>query len=146
MLGELLHSPRNLIPKNTMLKEFRDFILKGNMLDLAIGVIIGAAFGKVVTAFTELLLSAITFGTGSTEVGQIAVAKKLVGNKEVAIDLGPLLNSFISLVIVGFALFIIVKAYSTAKKRFEAPAAAAGPAEPPAQEKLLAEIRDLLKK
>ena len=128
-----------------MFKEFRDFILKGNMLDLAIGVIIGAAFGKVVTAFTELLLSAITFGTGSTEVGAVPVAKKLIDGKEKVIDLGPLINSFISLVIVGFALFLVVKAYNTAKARFDKPAAPAGPPEPTAEEKLLAEIRDLLK-
>ncbi len=133
-----------------MIKEFRDFILKGNMLDLAIGVIIGAAFGKVVTAFTELLLSAITFGTATTEVGAVQILKKtaMVDGKEVvvkAVDLGPLINSFISLIIVGFALFLIVKAYSTAKKRFDKPAAPAGPPEPTAEEKLLAEIRDLLK-
>ncbi|RYD62681.1 MAG: large conductance mechanosensitive channel protein MscL [Verrucomicrobiaceae bacterium] len=133
-----------------MIKEFREFILKGNMLDLAVGVIIGAAFGKVVTAFTELLLSAITFGTGTTEVGAVQVlTKKTIGpdGKEMlkAIDIGPLINSFISLLLVGFALFLVVKAYTTAKKRFEAPAAAAGPAELPADVKLLTEIRDLLK-
>ncbi|MCW1913286.1 large conductance mechanosensitive channel protein MscL [Luteolibacter sp. GHJ8] len=128
-----------------MIKEFRDFILKGNMLDLAVGVIIGASFGKVVTSFTELLLSAITFGTGTTEVGAVPVAKKMIDGKEKLIDLGPLINSFISLVIVGFALFLVVKAYTTAKKRFEAPVAPAGPTELPADVKLLAEIRDLLK-
>jgi large conductance mechanosensitive channel len=127
-----------------MIKEFRDFILKGNMLDLAIGVIIGAAFGKVVTTFTELLLSAITFGTGTTEVGAVPVAKKMIDGKEKLIDLGPLINSFISLLIVGFALFLVVKAYTAAKKRFEAtptpPTAAV-----PEDVKLLTEIRDLLK-
>jgi large conductance mechanosensitive channel len=128
-----------------MFKEFREFILKGNMLDLAIGVIIGAAFGKVVTAFTELLLSAITFGTGSTEVGAVPIAKRMVDGTEKVIDLGPIINSFISLIIVGFALFLVVKAYNTAKKRFDKPVEAAGPPEIPADVKLLAEIRDLLK-
>jgi large conductance mechanosensitive channel len=128
-----------------MLKEFREFILKGNMLDLAIGVIIGAAFGNVVKAFTELLLSAITFGTGTTEVGAVPLAQKMVDGKEKLIDLGPFLNSIISLLIVGFALFLVVKAYTLAKQRFEKPAAPQGPAELPADVKLLAEIRDLLK-
>jgi large conductance mechanosensitive channel len=128
-----------------MFKEFREFILKGNMLDLAIGVIIGAAFGKVVTAFTELLLSAITFGTGSTEVGAVPIAKRMVDGAEKVIDVGPIINSFISLIIVGFALFLVVKAYNTAKKRFDKPVEAAGPPEIPADVKLLAEIRDLLK-
>jgi len=128
-----------------MFKEFRDFILKGNMLDLAIGVIIGAAFGKVVTAFTELLLSAITFGTGSTQVGAVEVAKRTAEDGTVkSIDLGPFINSIISLLIVGFALFLVVKAYNTAKKRFDKPAEAA-PAAVPADVKLLEEIRDLLK-
>ena len=127
-----------------MIKEFRDFILKGNMLDLAVGVIIGAAFGKVVTSFTELLLSAITFGTGTTEVGAVPVAKKMIDGKEKLIDLGPLINSFISLLIVGFALFLVVKAYTTAKKRFEA-APTPPTAAVPEDVKLLTEIRDLLK-
>jgi large conductance mechanosensitive channel len=121
-----------------MFKEFREFILKGNMFDLAVGVIIGAAFGKVVTAFTELLLSSITAASGGTkaEVGKVYVG---------AVDIGPFINSIINLLIVGFALFLVVKAYNTAKKRFEAPVAAAGPPEVPADVKLLSEIRDLLK-
>jgi large conductance mechanosensitive channel len=121
-----------------MFKEFREFILKGNMFDLAVGVIIGAAFGKVVTAFTETLLATITAASGGAkaEVGKVYIWK---------VDVGPFINSIISLLIVGFALFLVVKAYNTAKKRFEKPVAAAGPAELPADTKLLTEIRDLLK-
>jgi large conductance mechanosensitive channel len=120
----------------TMLKEFRDFILKGNMLDLAVGVIIGAAFGKVITEFTGVLLKTITAIAKVKEVGTVMIAG--------LVDIGPLINSLISLLLVGFALFIVVKAYNTAKKRFEAPVVA-GPPEVPADVKLLAEIRDLLK-
>lgn len=120
-----------------MFKEFREFILKGNMLDLAVGVIIAGAFGKVVTEFTGILLKAIATATG----GNAEVKGIMVGG----IDFSPFLNSIISLLIVGFALFLVVKAYNTAKKRFEKPAEAAGPAELPADVKLLAEIRDLLK-
>ncbi|WP_035610400.1 large conductance mechanosensitive channel protein MscL [Haloferula sp. BvORR071] len=139
-----------------MIKEFRDFILKGNMLDLAVGVIIGAAFGKVVTAFTEFLLSVITFPTDSTEIGAVEIKKRAfhvmekVDGKDVdvtkwkVIDLAPIINAFISLIIVGFALFIVVKLYTAAKKRFEAPAVAAAAATPE-DVKLLTEIRDLLK-
>ncbi len=122
-----------------MIKEFRDFILKGNMIDLAVGVIIGAAFGKVITEFTGVLLKTITAFAKVEEVGSVMIG---------AVDIGPLINSMISLLLVGFALFIVVKAYTTAKARFEkpaAPAAPAGPPEPTAEEKLLAEIRDLLK-
>jgi large conductance mechanosensitive channel len=119
-----------------MIKEFRDFILKGNMIDLAVGVIIGAAFGKVITEFTGVLLKTITAIAKVKEVGTVMIG---------AVDIGPLINSMISLLLVGFALFIVVKAYTTAKARFEKPAAPAGPPEPSAEEKLLAEIRDLLK-
>lgn len=119
-----------------MIKEFRDFILKGNMVDLAVGVIIGAAFGKVITEFTGVLLKTITAFAKVEEVGSVMIG---------AVDIGPLINSMISLLLVGFALFIVVKAYTTAKARFEKPAAPAGPPEPTAEEKLLAEIRDLLK-
>ncbi len=124
-------------PPKTMFKEFRDFILKGNMLDLAIGVIIGAAFGKVVTEFTGVVLAIIAKATGNTEVKGIAVG---------GIALDPLLNSLISLVIVGFALFIIVKAYNTAKRMTEKPAPKEEVAATvPADVQLLSEIRDLLK-
>ena len=119
-----------------MIKEFRDFILKGNMIDLAVGVIIGAAFGKVITEFTGVLLKTITAFAKVEEVGVVMVG---------AVDIGPLVNAMISLVLVGFALFLVVKAYTTAKARFEKPAAPAGPPEPNAEEKLLTEIRDLLK-
>jgi large conductance mechanosensitive channel len=119
-----------------MLKEFREFILKGNMLDLAIGVIIGSAFGNVVKAFTDILLGVIGYFGGQPDFSQ---------TKPAGIPVGVFLNSIISLLIVGFALFLVVKAYTTAKKRFEKPAAAQGPAELPAEVKLLAEIRDLLK-
>jgi large conductance mechanosensitive channel len=119
-----------------MIKEFRDFILKGNMIDLAVGVIIGAAFGKVITEFTGVLLKTITAFAKVEEVGSVMIG---------AVDIGPLINSMISLLLVGFALFIVVKAYTTAKARFEKPAAPAGPPEPSAEEKLLGEIRDLLK-
>jgi large conductance mechanosensitive channel len=119
-----------------MIKEFRDFILKGNMLDLAVGVIIGAAFGKVITEFTGVLLKTITAIAKVKEVGTV-----MIGG---LVDIGPLINSLISLLLVGFALFIVVKAYTTAKARFDKPAPA-GPPEPTAEEKLLTEIRDLLK-
>jgi large conductance mechanosensitive channel len=119
-----------------MIKEFRDFILKGNMIDLAVGVIIGAAFGKVITEFTGVLLKTITAIAKVKEVGTVMVG---------AVDVGPLINSLISLLLVGFALFMVVKAYNTAKSRFDKPAAPAAPPEPTAEEKLLTEIRDLLK-
>lgn len=119
-----------------MFKEFREFILKGNMLELAVGVILAGAFGKVVTAFTDILLGAI---------GKLGKTPDFSEYAPEGIKIGIFLNSIISLIIVGFALFIVVKAYNTAKKRFDKPVEAKGPEEVPADVKLLAEIRDLLK-
>jgi len=118
-----------------MFKEFRDFILKGNMLDLAIGVILGASFGNVVKSFTDILLGIIGKVGGQPDFSQF---------KPEGVPVGVFLNSIISLLIVGFALFLIVKAYNTARKRFEKPVTPVV-AEPPADVKLLTEIRDLLK-
>lgn len=121
-----------------MFKEFRDFILKGNMLDLAIGVIIGAAFGKVVTEFTGVVLALVAkASSGKAEVKGITLG---------GIALDPFLNSIISLLIVGFALFLVVKAYNKAKSHTERNAPKEEAAAPvPADVQLLTEIRDLLK-
>ncbi|HEY8991257.1 MAG TPA: large conductance mechanosensitive channel protein MscL [Luteolibacter sp.] len=119
-----------------MFKEFREFILKGNMFDLAVGVILGASFGGVVKAFTDILLGVIGMIWKQPDFSQF---------KPKGVPIGAFLNATISLLIVGFALFLFVKAYNTAKKRFEGPAEAKGPAELPADVKLLTEIRDLLK-
>jgi large conductance mechanosensitive channel len=127
-----------------MLKEFKEFIIKGNMFELAVGVIIGAAFGKVVTSFTDLLLGTITYFTGTTEVGAINILQKTVEGKTTAVNVAPLINGLIHLLIVGFALFLVVKAVNKLRKT-EAAAPATPPA-PSAQELLLTEIRDLLKK
>ncbi len=120
-----------------MFKEFRDFILKGNMLDLAIGVIIAGAFGKVVSAFTDILLAAIGNMGGQPDFSQF---------KPSGLPVGVFLNSIISLLIVGFALFVVVKAYNKAKSLTERNAPKEEAAAPvPADVQLLTEIRDLLK-
>lgn len=117
-----------------MLKEFRDFILKGNAIDLAVGVLIGAAFGGFVTAFTDGIVKPLIQVVG--------------GNPEVALkvwvfDLGVVISSLISLIITGAILFFIfVKPMNKLKALTSKPAAAP---EPTAEEKLLTEIRDLLK-
>jgi large conductance mechanosensitive channel len=135
-----------------MLKEFREFILKGNMLDMAVGIIIGAAFGTVVKSLVAnvimppigQLLNGVDFSKlklviGSKEVGG--------GVEEVAIGYGLFINDLITLVIVGFCVFLLVKFYNQARKRFEQQKEAT-PAPTPApsgEVLLLTEIRDLLK-
>ncbi len=112
------------------------------MFDLAVGVIIGAAFGKVVSAFTELLLGAVTYFVGSATVGSLPIGPK--NDKGAQIDVGPLISGMVNLLIVGFALFLFVKAVNKLRRKEEA--APTAPVAPPVQEVLLTEIRDLLKK
>lgn len=131
-----------------MLKEFKEFALKGNVVDLAIGVIIGGAFGAVVNSVVADILSPIIgLLTGGVDFGQmkavIQAADEVAAKPEVAIMYGNLINALISFIIIAFVLFLIVKGMNAAKR--EEAAAPPPPAEPPAQEKLLAEIRDLLK-
>jgi large conductance mechanosensitive channel len=138
-----------------MLKEFREFAMRGNVVDMAVGLIIGAAFGAIVTSLVNdvimppigLMLGGADFselyvllkdGTPSGPYATLAAAKAA---KAVTINIGVFINTVITFIIVAFAVFMVVKSVNAARR---APA----PAEPPAptpQEKLLTEIRDLLK-
>lgn len=120
-----------------MIKEFKDFILKGNAIDLSVGVLIGASFGKVVSAVTDGVINPVISAIG----GDPEVSLKLG-----IIDAGLVINALISLVITGAVLFFIfVKPMHKLRALTTKPAAPAAPPEPSAEEKLLAEIRDLLK-
>jgi large conductance mechanosensitive channel len=124
-----------------MFEEFKKFILKGNMVDLAVGVIIGGAFGKVVEKFTECIMSAI--GKALTMVGADKDATNFDSWSPGGIKIGAVITQGINLCLVGFALFLFIKAYN----RFLLKPKVDGPPPPPsATEKLLAEIRDELKK
>lgn len=142
-----------------ILKEFRDFAIRGNAVDLAVGVIIGAAFGKIVTSLVnDLIMPPIGRLTGGVNFADLFI--NLDGSKPVAsiveakakgvpvLAYGQFINVALDFVIVAFCVFLLVKGINTLQRRLDAAAAAAPvvPPEPPAQEKLLAEIRDLLKK
>lgn len=138
-----------------MLKEFKEFALKGNVVDLAIGVIIGAAFGKIVDSMVgDIFMPLIAGIIGTVDFSNLYLVLKgtvpagagLADAKKVAtvIGWGNFLTVAINFVIIAWVLFMVVRGMNALKKT-EA-AAPAAPAEPPAQEKLLAEIRDLLKK
>jgi len=119
-----------------MLNEFKNFILKGNALDLAIGVLIGVAFGDVVKAFTTGIINPLLSAIG----GKPNISLHLW-----IFDVGMVLNAVISLVITGAVLFFIFIKPMNHLKALAAKKAEAVVPEPTAQEKLLAEIRDLLK-
>ncbi|PCH72908.1 MAG: large conductance mechanosensitive channel protein MscL [Flavobacteriaceae bacterium] len=131
-----------------MIKEFKDFAMKGNLVDIAVGFVMGAAFKEVVTAFTGGIISPIIgmlFNTDFKDLkyimkeGVADVAGKVSG--EVAILYGEFLTNVIDFIIVAFVMFMVVKAVNKMKKE-EAPEKPSGPS----QEDLLAEIRDLLAK
>lgn len=129
-----------------ILKEFRDFAIKGNFLDLAVGVIIGAASGKVVNSLVDkLIMPPIGLATGRVNFSDLKIVIQAAGMgadgkemKEVAIGYGAALQSFIELLIISFVVFLVIRLYN--RFRTNQP-----PPEPSAQEKLLTEIRDLLK-
>lgn len=124
-----------------MLKEFKNFAMRGNVVDLAIGVIIGGAFGKIVSSLIEdvitpLLLKPALEAANLTKLEELTVFG--------AVKYGNFISAVINFIIIAFVLFMIIKGVNAAKKKEEA--APAAPAVPPADIKLLTEIRDLLKK
>jgi large conductance mechanosensitive channel len=135
-----------------MASEFKEFAVKGNVVDLAVGIIIGGAFGKIVSSVVNdvimppigLLLGKVDFSNlfinlSGKEVASLADAKKA---GLATLNYGLFLNTCIEFLIVAFAVFLLVKQINRLKK--EAPAAPAAPPEPPADVKVLTEIRDLL--
>ena len=134
-----------------MVSEFKEFIARGNVVDLAVGVVIGAAFGKIVTAFVDkiimppigLLVGGVDFSKWAWTLKEATVDAAGKEVPAVAIGIGEFLNTVIQFVIVAFAIFLLVKvANSVMRKKAESPAP---PPIPSTEEKLLTEIRDLLK-
>ena len=130
----------------SMLAEFKQFAAKGNVIDLAVGIIIGAAFGKIVTALVAgVIMPPIGVLLGGVDfVDLVIVVKEAVGDTPaVVISYGAFLQTVIDFLIIAFAIFILVKGINSLKRK-EALAPSVPPV-PSAQELLLIEIRDLLK-
>jgi large conductance mechanosensitive channel len=125
----------------SFVKEFKEFAMRGNVVDLAIGVIIGGAFGKIVSSFIEDVLTPLLLKPALDAANLSKLEElKLFGT----VRYGMFLSAVINFLIVAFVLFLIIKGMNAAKKKEEA--APAAPAAPPRNEVLLEEIRDLLKK
>ena len=124
--------------------EFKTFAMKGNVVDMATGVVIGAAFGKIVSSLVEgIIMPPIGLLIGGIDFSAIKTVIKSAGadgKGEVAIQWGAFLNTVISFAIVAFAIFLVIKAMNRMIRKEEA-----APAAPPADVVLLTEIRDLLK-
>jgi len=137
-----------------VLKEFKEFAIKGNVIDMAVGVVIGGAFGKIVGSLVAdvimppigLLLGKVDFtnlflNLSGTPVASLAEAK---AKGLATLNYGVFLNTTFEFLIIAFTIFMVIKQINRLKR--EAPAAPAAPPEPSNEEKLLTEIRDLLKK
>ncbi len=123
----------------SMIKEFKAFIMRGNVVDLAVGVIIGAAFGKIVTSLVEDIITPLLLKPALEAAGAASIETWAPGG----VFLGKFIAAFIAFIVIAFVLFLIIKGINAAsKKKEEAPTAPAGPT----QEELLIQIRDLLKK
>jgi large conductance mechanosensitive channel len=124
----------------SMMKEFKEFAMKGNVVDLAIGVIIGGAFGKIVSSLIDDVITPLLLKPLLDEAHLSNIAELKMG----AVKYGNFLSSVITFILVALVLFMIIKGMNAAKKKEEA--APAAPAEPSSTDKLLMEIRDSLKK
>ena len=130
----------------SMMKEFKEFAMRGNVMDMAIGIIIGGAFGKIVSSFVkDVLMPPIGVLLGGMDFSSLTITvKEAVGDTPaVVIRYGAWINTVIDFIIIAFVIFLIIKGMNSLKrKEEEAPKA---PPAPPKEEVLLTEIRDLLK-
>lgn len=130
-----------------MLQEFKTFAMRGNVVDMAVGIIIGGAFGKIVSSFvSDVIMPPIGVLLGGVDFSNLSVTLREASEGVAAVTLryGAFINTIIDFIIIAFAIFMAIKAMNTLKKKEEEKPAA--PPEPPADIKLLTEIRDLLKK
>jgi len=128
-----------------MAKEFRDFAMRGNVVDMAVGIVIGASFGKIVSSFVnDVLMPPIGILLGGIDFSDLALTltEKTAEAEAVTISYGVFINTVIDFIIIAFAIFLVVKAMNAAKKKEEA--APAPPPAPSKEEVLLTEIRDAL--
>jgi large conductance mechanosensitive channel len=136
-----------------MFSEFKDFAMRGNVVDMAVGIVIGGAFGKIVSSFVkDVLMPPIGLAMGNVDFSNLFVNLSDVGHTTLAaakeagapvLAYGSFMQTVVDFIIVAFAIFMVVKAMNSMKK--EEAVAPAAPPEPSAEETLLGEIRDLLK-
>tara|TARA_R110000782_G_scaffold63051_10_gene129350 strand:- start:147 stop:524 length:378 start_codon:yes stop_codon:yes gene_type:complete len=125
-----------------MLKEFKEFAMRGNVVDMAVGIIIGAAFGKIVSSLvSDVIMPPIGVLMGSVSFSDLALS---LGESGVTVNYGVFIDTVINFLIVALAVFMLIKGINSMKKKEEAKPAE--PAKPSKEEALLTEIRDLLAK
>lgn len=131
-----------------MLSEFKDFAMKGNVVDMAVGVVMGGAFGKIVTSFTnDVLMPPVGMLLGGVDFSDLKIQlKDAVGETAaVTVNYGTFINVVLDFLIIAFAIFLVVKGMNTAMDRMKKKEEAAPPPGPSKEEVLLTEIRDALR-
>ena len=143
--------------KNGLIQEFKEFIMRGNVIDMAVGVIIATAFGKITTSLVnDVFMPAIGMLIGGIDLAQLNIVLKpavldeagAVLTEAVTLGIGTFLTTIIDFILVAFCVFVFVKVIAkmqNLRKQEEEAAEEAAPPEPSNEEKLLTEIRDLLK-
>jgi large conductance mechanosensitive channel len=132
----------------SFVREFREFAVKGNVVDMAVGIIIGAAFGKIVTSFvTDIVTPPLGYLIGGVDFTDLAVTLPAMqeGRDPVTVNYGAFLQTTFDFLIVAFAIFLVIKMINRLKRKEEV-APSTPPPPPSKQEVLLEEIRDLLKR
>ena len=130
-----------------MWKEFKKFAMRGNVIDMAVGIVIGAAFGKIISSFVaDVLMPPIGMLLGGVNFAELAWTLQEASGDVAAVTMnyGKFIQTLMDFIIIAFAIFMVVRGIVKMQKKEEA--APAAPAPPPKQETLLTEIRDLLKK
>ncbi|MBK8947007.1 MAG: large-conductance mechanosensitive channel protein MscL [Ignavibacteriae bacterium] len=129
-----------------MMKEFKEFAMKGNVIDMAVGIVIGGAFGKIINSLVQdVIMPPIGVLLGGVDFSKMGIVVKAATETTEAVILkyGSFINTIVEFLIIAFAIFMVVKAMNSLKKKEEAVPAA--PPAPTKEETLLTEIRDLLK-
>ena len=137
----------------SFIQDFKAFALKGNVVDMAVGVIIGGAFGKIVTSIVNNIImppiGVITGGVDFTDLKLVIKEAEKAGDDVIAeavtLNYGQFIQDVVDFLIIAFCIFLMVKGIAALSRKKEEPAAPAPAPEPSAEEKLLTEIRDLLK-
>jgi len=131
----------------SMMSEFRDFAMRGNVVDMAVGIVIGAAFGKIVTSFVnDVLMPPIGMLLGGVDFSDLALTLKQASGDVAAVTLnyGAFIQTVVDFIIIAFAIFMVIKAMNRMKKKEEA--APPAPPKPSEEVVLLTQIRDSLQK
>jgi len=133
----------------SMVKEFKEFVMRGNVIDLAVGIVIGAAFGKIVSSLVADVimppLGLVIGGVNFTSL-KLPVGSPLAGGEPVTLNYGNFIQTLVDFLIVALAIFMVVKGINKMqRKQAQAPPAPAAPPAPTKDQLLLTEIRDLLK-